>query len=147
MRTNRQMLALAALALITMIFSVGFFLGRRTVPFEIAAEAAEANAAPAAVAAESAQREEAQASVSDSSPDSAAQENQEAAPLRIDLNTATKEELMQLPRVGEVLAERILAYRAQYGRFSACEQLMDVEGIGEGTYEKLREYIYVEDGA
>ena len=63
----------------------------------------------------------------------------------LDLNRATLEELMTLPRIGEKLAQRILDYRAQYGRFSAPEQLMDVEGIGEGTFEGLRELVTVED--
>ena len=42
---------------------------------------------------------------------------------------------MTLPRIGEKLVQRILDYRAEYGRFSAPEQLMDVEGIGEATFE------------
>ena len=63
----------------------------------------------------------------------------------LDLNRATLEELMTLPRIGEKLAQRILDYRAQYGRFSAPEQLMDVEGIGERTFEGLRELVTVED--
>ena len=63
----------------------------------------------------------------------------------LDLNRATLEELMTLPRIGQKLAQRILDYRAQYGRFSAPEQLMDVDGIGEGTFEGLRELVTVED--
>ena len=46
------------------------------------------------------------------------------------LNTATREELLALPGVGEKTADRILSYRDTYGRFSAVEQLLDVEGIG-----------------
>ena len=65
----------------------------------------------------------------------------------LDLNTATKEELMLLPRIGETLAERILAYRAENGRFIATEQLMDIDGIGEGTYASLRELVTVEDNS
>ena len=51
---------------------------------------------------------------------------------------------MTLPRIGEKLAQRILDYRAAYGRFSAPEQLMDVDGIGEATFDGLRELITVE---
>ena len=63
----------------------------------------------------------------------------------LNLNTATKEELMLLPRIGETLAERILAYRAENGTFISTEQLMDIDGIGEGTYASLRELVTVED--
>ena len=65
----------------------------------------------------------------------------------LNLNTATKEELMLLPHIGETLAERILTYRAENGRFIATEQLMDIDGIGEGTYASLRELVTVEDNS
>ena len=42
-------------------------------------------------------------------------------------------------------AERILAYRDTYGKFVTVEQLLDVEGIGEGLLEQLRPYVYVEE--
>ena len=61
---------------------------------------------------------------------------------RVCLNTAAKEEL---PGVGEKTAERILAYRDMYGKFVTVEQLLDVEGIGEGLLEQLRPYVYVEE--
>ena len=63
----------------------------------------------------------------------------------LNLNTAAKEELMLLPRIGETLAERILTYRAENGRFIATEQLMDIDGIGEGTYNSIRDLVTVED--
>lgn len=56
-----------------------------------------------------------------------------------------KEELLALPGVGEKTAERILAYRDTYGKFVTVEQLLDVEGIGEGLLEQLRPYVYVEE--
>ncbi len=64
---------------------------------------------------------------------------------RIDLNTATLEELMTLPGIGEVRARSILAYRETNGPFRQAADLMNVSGIGEGIFAKLRDYVYVED--
>lgn len=56
----------------------------------------------------------------------------------INLNTATREELLSLNGVGEVKAEAILQYRSQIGSFSSVEQLLEVKGIGPKTLEKNR---------
>ncbi len=61
----------------------------------------------------------------------------------ISLNRATPEELMALPGVGPVLAERIVAHRESIGGFSAVEDLLDVSGIGERTLAELRPLIQV----
>ena len=77
-------------------------------------------------------------------PTDAAQDDTEAE-FPINLNTASAEELTALPRIGEKLAARIVAYREEYGRFVAIEQLMDVDGIGEGIFSGLRELVCVEE--
>ena len=61
----------------------------------------------------------------------------------LDLNMATAEELMRLPGIGEVLAERILAYREETGGFSDPEELLKIKGIGEATLEELHPIVIV----
>lgn len=55
----------------------------------------------------------------------------------IDLNTATAEQLDELPGVGPVLAKRILDYRTEHGRFGSIDELQEVSGIGDATYAKI----------
>ena len=70
---------------------------------------------------------------------------QEAAvPPPLDLNTATEAELMELPGIGEVLAARITAYRAEHGPFQSVEELLEVSGIGESKLEALRGSVTVD---
>jgi comEA protein len=66
------------------------------------------------------------------------------APLHININSASAQELEQLPGVGKVIAERIVAYREQNGRFRRREDLMMVSGISEKKYEEIRSMIVVE---
>ncbi len=62
---------------------------------------------------------------------------------KVNLNTATLEELDTLPGIGPVLAQRILDYRALAGGFTSVEELTEVSGIGEKTYEDLRNLVTV----
>lgn len=63
--------------------------------------------------------------------------------VRLDLNVATSEQLESLPGVGPVLAERIVAWREQHGRFSSVEDLLDVSGIGDKVLAGLRDGVSV----
>jgi comEA protein len=62
---------------------------------------------------------------------------------KIDINTAETEELMLLPSVGEGRAEDIIEYREENGDFSCIEDIMQVSGIGEKTFEEIKEQITV----
>jgi comEA protein len=57
---------------------------------------------------------------------------------QININSATKAQLMNLPGIGPSLADRILEYRTQHGAFSSVDDLRKVKGIGAKKFEKLR---------
>ena len=61
----------------------------------------------------------------------------------VDLNQADQAQLEELPGVGPVTAGNILAWREQHGRFTVVEELMEVSGIGEKTFEQLRAHVTV----
>ena len=63
---------------------------------------------------------------------------------RININTADAAELTQLPGIGATRAMDILAYRSAKGSFSKPEDLMQVPGIKEGIYNKLKDHIRIQ---
>ena len=79
------------------------------------------------------------AAAADTQPEPSAQEDA----LPVDINSANVTDLAQLPGIGEVLARRIVDYRTIHGRFTAVEQLTNVEGIGEGKLEAILEQITI----
>ncbi len=62
---------------------------------------------------------------------------------KVNINTATKEELDALPEIGPVKAQAIVDYRNANGKFAAPEDIMKVSGIKEGTFAKIKDYIVV----
>jgi len=61
----------------------------------------------------------------------------------VDLNTATAEQLQELPEIGEVLAQRIIDWRTEHGRFSTIDELQEVSGIGPRTFDGLKDLVRV----
>jgi competence protein ComEA len=64
-----------------------------------------------------------------------------AAP--VNLNTATAEQLATIPGVGQKMAERIIDYRQKNGGFKKVEDLMNVSGVGEKSFLKMKPLITV----
>lgn len=62
--------------------------------------------------------------------------------LLVNINTASKEELMLIPGIGEVIAENIIIYR-QKNVFKNIEEIKNVSGIGDAIYEKIKNYITI----
>ena len=131
MRKKRVDPALVLWSAAILLFACAFFLGRATLRGPVLETQ---HAAPGSAA-----QNEWISMVQETAASAAAKSG------RVCLNTATLDELLALPGVGEKTAERILVYRDTYGKFVTVEQLLDIEGIGEGLLEKLRPYIYVEE--
>ncbi len=62
---------------------------------------------------------------------------------RINLNIATLAELESLPGIGSGLAQRIIEYRANNGSFTSVEEIKKIDGIGEKTYEQIKDKLMV----
>src|SRR6266478_3125946 len=61
----------------------------------------------------------------------------------VNLNTATSEELQQVPGIGPATAEKILQMRKSYGAFKSVDDLLSIKGLGKKRLEKMRKYLTV----
>lgn len=62
---------------------------------------------------------------------------------RINVNTATMEQLMFLPGIGKAMAGRIIEYRERFGPFRQVEDLLKVKGLGRSCLEEIQDYIMI----
>lgn len=63
---------------------------------------------------------------------------------RININTASKAELTELPGIGDTKAAAIISYRETHGNFTSIEDIMNVSGIKEGSFEKIKDLIRID---
>ncbi len=63
----------------------------------------------------------------------------------LDLNLATEEQLRFIPQVGNVMSQRIVQYRDVLGGYTDLEQLKEIKGVGDSTFEKLAPYLIIEE--
>ena len=62
---------------------------------------------------------------------------------KVNINTAESSQLQTIPGIGPAKASRIIDYRETVGRFNSIEEIMNVSGIGEATFQSIRDYIKV----
>lgn len=72
-------------------------------------------------------------------------ETNEPTQFPVDINSVTKEQLMEINGIGEVTANKIISYRSKIGVIYNMDILTDISGIGESTLSLLKEYLYVSD--
>ena len=65
------------------------------------------------------------------------------ANLIVNINTATKQQLTTLPQIGDSTADKIIAYRTKNGAFKSIEDIKNVDGIGDKTFEELKDLISI----
>ena len=70
-------------------------------------------------------------------------QNKETKSKKININTATEEELDTLPGIGQATAQKIIEYRKENGKFSNIEDIKDVSGIGDSKFDKIKDLIEV----
>ena len=69
--------------------------------------------------------------------------SQNQADGRIDINTASAEQLQLIPGIGEVLAQRIIDYRTEHTAFTSVEELMEISGIGQAKFAQMKPYVKI----
>ena len=124
---NKVSVLLAVVTVLFVGFTLGLFVGRNTgsgtVTLAVPAQMQTAPTAAATAAAETVP--------------------EETVSFPVNINTADADTLTALPGIGQVLAERILAYRQQNGPFRVIEEITKVEGIGEKKAEAILDLITV----
>ncbi len=66
-----------------------------------------------------------------------------AATEKVNLNTASLDQLQTLPGVGPAVAKRILEHRAKIGKFTKIEEILNVKGIGEKRFQRMKDRLTV----
>ncbi len=72
-----------------------------------------------------------------------AQKGKATSTEKVNLNTATLEQLETLPGIGPAMAKRVIEYRTKVGKFNKIEEIINVKGIGEKKFQKIKDRLVV----
>jgi len=137
-RAEKIVLAVMAVAV---LFTLGFFAGRSS--RSGGAVTVQTQKSPEASASQT--QDTGQTAESPSASETTADESPASSDALININTATAAELETLPGIGAVMAGRIIDFRETYGDFKLTDEITDVNGIGDATFENIKDLITVGD--
>lgn len=72
-----------------------------------------------------------------------AQKSKSTLTEKVNLNTATAEQLQTLPGIGPALAKSIIEHRTKTGKFTKIEELLNIKGVGEKKFQKIKDRLVV----
>ena len=134
-------------------FATGYFLGRRNLGDSFTIDtvissgaespAASVDTAPEAGASQAAAKTEVSPAQAEAASGQTAALSGDKAGDKININTADAKELESLPKIGEVLAQRIIEYRLQNGKFNSIDEIKEVKGIGDSIFSAVKDLIAV----
>ena len=73
-----------------------------------------------------------------------AQKSSPASTEKIDLNSATAEQLQSLPGIGPTTAKRIIDHRTKVGKFNRIEEIINIKGMGEKKFQKIKDRLVLQ---
>lgn len=134
MKLKRYEIYVLSITALLLIFTIGFFFGRSMAKSSI-------TVSPQIQKTEHSYANTPSSDLADNTSDKTAIELPDAP---VNINTADAALLATLPGIGETIAQRIIAYREDFGDFESIEELLYVDGIGEAKLEELRSLIVIE---
>jgi len=141
MKLKKTEISIIIISIVFLSFTIGFFIGKSCAEDTVTVTGIK-NISDEEVFEESTEISENTDENTGEAGNAAEDDVSEAYPINI--NSATAEELERLPKIGGVLAERIISYREENGSFENTYEITNVHGIGEKIYAEIENYITVE---